>query len=476
MEAPHTTDAGSASTPPPPPPPPFGTGAPRQLRRRPDQGHIAGVCAGVAEYFNVDVVIVRIAAVVLLFSGPGLIAYVLAWIFVPEAEGGTALTHRAPADGRDRGMQIFGIVLLVLAVSVLWGDWWSPGRRWLFPLGLMALGAWMLLRRQDGDTEAVAREAPASWDTRTDVSRDVAAPWDAPTDVADTTADVGSTPTEVADTTADEAGTRTDITDVMPATGDAGGSGGAWSSPPPPFPWGGPPPSAPELTAARRRRRMLGPVVMGTLLVWAGLAWLIGVSIESALAVGLCIVGVGFVLGAFVGGSWALIVPAAVIGAALIVTTAVDIPLSGGVGERTWTPQTISEVDDVYELSMGDGTLDLRQLALDDGDRLEIRATVGFGHLVIEVPEDVAVVVDAEVGIGETVLLGERNSGFSVSDQRTSGDPDGPVVELDLQAGIGQVEVRHLPSGGVTDRGSPEPPESPATTDSPATTETSLPR
>ena len=147
MDAP--TDVGPGPTPGAPrlPVPHRGPG-PRRLRRRPDEGHIAGVCAGVAEYFNVDPVIVRIAAVVLAFSGPGICAYMLAWIFVPEAHGPIPYgAPQAPIDRKDRGTQIFGIVLLVLAVSVIWGDWWSPARRWLFPLGLMRLGGWLLLRR-----------------------------------------------------------------------------------------------------------------------------------------------------------------------------------------------------------------------------------------------------------------------------------------------------------------------------------------
>ena len=91
MDAPSDLGSPGAA---PPPHPPRGRPGPRRLRRRPDDGHIAGVCAGVAEYFNVDPVLVRIAAVVLLFSGPGLIAYILAWIFVPADPGWPATASR----------------------------------------------------------------------------------------------------------------------------------------------------------------------------------------------------------------------------------------------------------------------------------------------------------------------------------------------------------------------------------------------
>lgn len=46
---------------------------------------IAGVCAGLAEYFNVDVAIVRIVFVLaLIFHGGGLLIYIIFWIVLPK--------------------------------------------------------------------------------------------------------------------------------------------------------------------------------------------------------------------------------------------------------------------------------------------------------------------------------------------------------------------------------------------------------
>src|SRR5687767_14219571 len=59
----------------------------RKLVRLPDDGHIAGVCAGLARFLNVDPLLVRIAAFILLISGPGFFLYLAAWIFVPSADG-----------------------------------------------------------------------------------------------------------------------------------------------------------------------------------------------------------------------------------------------------------------------------------------------------------------------------------------------------------------------------------------------------
>ena len=58
----------------------------RRIYRYPEQGKIAGVCYGLAEYFRVDPVLVRLTMFLLLFSGPGLLLYIIAWIIVPTKE------------------------------------------------------------------------------------------------------------------------------------------------------------------------------------------------------------------------------------------------------------------------------------------------------------------------------------------------------------------------------------------------------
>jgi phage shock protein PspC (stress-responsive transcriptional regulator) len=63
----------------------------RRLSRPRTDRQIAGVCAGLAEYFEVDVVLVRAVWVVLsIVPGAivgGVIAYLAAWVVIPEATG-----------------------------------------------------------------------------------------------------------------------------------------------------------------------------------------------------------------------------------------------------------------------------------------------------------------------------------------------------------------------------------------------------
>jgi len=59
----------------------------RKRLMRPRNGRkIAGVCAGFAEYFDLDVTVVRVVWLISVFLGAGLslIAYVIAWIVMPE--------------------------------------------------------------------------------------------------------------------------------------------------------------------------------------------------------------------------------------------------------------------------------------------------------------------------------------------------------------------------------------------------------
>ena len=47
---------------------------------------VAGICAGIAEYFGVDVTLVRVvvAVVAVITGGAGVLAYLVAWAIIPD--------------------------------------------------------------------------------------------------------------------------------------------------------------------------------------------------------------------------------------------------------------------------------------------------------------------------------------------------------------------------------------------------------
>ncbi|HYX54178.1 MAG TPA: PspC domain-containing protein [Candidatus Limnocylindrales bacterium] len=62
-----------------------GAAVPKRLVRVREGRQIAGVCKGVAEYFGLDVALVRIVWVVCaVFGLLGVVAYFAAWIIMPE--------------------------------------------------------------------------------------------------------------------------------------------------------------------------------------------------------------------------------------------------------------------------------------------------------------------------------------------------------------------------------------------------------
>ena len=63
-----------------------GVGPPRRLSRSMNEKKIAGVCAGFARYFAVDVTLMRILWIIvaLCSGGIGFIAYVVAWVTMPK--------------------------------------------------------------------------------------------------------------------------------------------------------------------------------------------------------------------------------------------------------------------------------------------------------------------------------------------------------------------------------------------------------
>ena len=63
----------------------------RRLYRSRTDRKLAGVCGGLARYFNTDATLVRVLVVLLaVLGGSGLVIYLAMWIIVPEEPQGAA--------------------------------------------------------------------------------------------------------------------------------------------------------------------------------------------------------------------------------------------------------------------------------------------------------------------------------------------------------------------------------------------------
>ncbi len=140
----------------------------RRLYRSRKNRVIAGVCGGVAEYLNVDPVLVRLIAVLFLFVGGGsLIAYIVCIFVIPEQPSAAVQTGEpassqtaAPSGYANRPAQtgglIVGAVLMGLGAIFLMRNipifsdyywwFWHMGWRFLWPSVLIGIGLLVILR------------------------------------------------------------------------------------------------------------------------------------------------------------------------------------------------------------------------------------------------------------------------------------------------------------------------------------------
>ena len=117
----------------------------RLLRRSTSDKVLAGVCGGLGRYLGVEPVLLRVAAVVLaLANGLGLIAYVIAWIVIPEERAGQPVAAvRAPR--QETGRLVLGGALVVLGLVLLLDRLVPDLQRLFWPLAVVAAGAAIML-------------------------------------------------------------------------------------------------------------------------------------------------------------------------------------------------------------------------------------------------------------------------------------------------------------------------------------------
>ena len=133
----------------------------RRLYRSKDDQIVSGVFGGLADYLNVDPVILRIIGVVLFIAKPGefIVFYIIASIIIPESDRKTVAINEKKSDVektsalREKksdvdGSFLFGVALIVLGSVFLlqkFFSWFTFDYVW--PFVLIGVGVYILLRR-----------------------------------------------------------------------------------------------------------------------------------------------------------------------------------------------------------------------------------------------------------------------------------------------------------------------------------------
>ncbi len=119
----------------------------KRLYRSEEKKVIAGVAGGIADYFEIDVILVRIIWLVALFTQIGLPAYIIAWIIIPEATSGMVTPENTSTNkvNPQKATWLLGLFLVGLGAYFLI-DQFLPFdiSRFIWPLALVGLGVALL--------------------------------------------------------------------------------------------------------------------------------------------------------------------------------------------------------------------------------------------------------------------------------------------------------------------------------------------
>ena len=376
--------------------------ATRPARLREDR-KIAGVAAAIARRYAIDPTLVRVAFVISLFYGVGLLVYLAGILVLP----------RVDADGRRRETAAWAVVLGAVLGLVAVGSAFAGDLGTVIGIVVSVVLLYML-HRSRGHLRGPQRPGVVT--------------------------DAGAAPADGADAS-------------QPPAWDPLGAA--------PFAWDLPEPSAPP--APKPPRSRVVPVTLAAALLAAGLVaglGLLGVlplGVTAVVGTALAVVGAGLVVGAFRRQGRSLVV-AAVPLALVLVAAANDDGRAGAppwvdqidgyqqsdgtgavqsLGDARWRP-VANAVAPAYETAYGDADLDLRDLT---PAPLPVRTQVqsGAGDVTVTVPATADVTATCESGGGDADCLG-RGAG-PVTDLGPDG-PGGPRIELQAVSGAGDVEVR----------------------------------
>jgi phage shock protein PspC (stress-responsive transcriptional regulator)/predicted membrane protein len=415
---------------------------------------LGGVAAGIARTYGIDVTLVRVLFVIAGVLWIGVPAYIVAWIAIAPADGPVA-----PSDRRRDPKMIMGLALVALGALIA-GDRVLPNGLHFGHLGVpvLLIGgglAILLLRRRDDDafetTHPSAHSASAhSASAHSEGPRDPSA-----SDVPSARPSFG---------TATEAIPRAASTSFAGETPQAEAPTAPPAVPPSAWtqtaPWPSPPSARARRRASRYERRaqrprpFLTPLTLSVLLIGAGIASLLqatgalDVNLTVVLAIATCVVGVALVTAAFFGRAHTLILVGLVLLAATAISNTIDVPLRGGIGDRTYRPLQVAELQGHYQLGIGKLEIDLRDVPL-AGRTTVVDAQAGIGEVLVFVPSTVRVEVHAHAGAGGVRLFGRETGGWPENDERAI-DGTGPgVLQLNLRVGAGEVNVRRFEPGGI---------------------------
>ncbi|MFC6009615.1 PspC domain-containing protein [Nocardia lasii] len=195
---------------------------------------------------------------------------------------------------------------------------------------------------------------------------------------------------------------------------------------------------APVPTAPKRPPSRLTPVTIGLAILAAALAgaaaaagveWMTPARIAACA---LAVVAIGLVVGAFLRRGYGLLVLTAPLAGFVMLASLIG-PIefdAATMGDHTWAPTTVTELQPRYAVRMGSGTLDLRGMELTESRSVEVSVKMGEANVLL--PEGMTVKTTCEG------FLSESRCTDGISGPNT---PGAPVLDLRVSTHMGEAAV-----------------------------------
>ena len=315
------------------------------LCRRPDEGWVAGVCAGIADALGVPAWTIRAATILVSFTGFGIVAYVLAALTMRDTNGARIIDRRGTKE-----LVLYAAVAIVGWVTLpemIFGSE-LKGRvnvlSSMFPWLLLLGGLALVLRTGPGDRATTPM------------------PMDAPPQ-----------PASPPPTTSTASAFQT-AADPKASSGQPIGSGLRWVG---------------------QHFPVLGPVVFLATLALAALLVGLGAPVGVVGGIGIVALGAAMLVASKRGRARGLVIPAAVL--TLIATPAVAAGVRlETIGAPEFVQATATSAPaDIHAYSGGTTVVDLLDLQV-DGD-LDRTYEVGEGRIIAILPAHMKTIVEADV-------------------------------------------------------------------------------
>ncbi len=376
---------------------------------RPREGRIvAGVAQGLANRLGLPVVLIRIGFAVLTFAGGlGLASYAAGWFLIRSDDEAETPAQRFFA-GASTSRSWIGIGLVFLAVLILLDNFTFLSGGVIWAVGLLVVGVLLytgdlprlVSHKEDDEQEGVQQ----------------------------------MTTTETA---------LPAVTESVTPAGPSSTGGGV---PPTPTPT---PPSPPPAAAKPKETSYLGRITIGVMLVALGVLALLdnlpGVPIEAQprhyMALAVTILGIGLIVGGFIGRARWLILLGVLMVPTLLFSPAFEYNWNTDEFDRTYSPDSFTELEDTYSQDVGNLVIDLTDLPW-DGEVVDLTVAVDAGNIEIWIPPGVGIQGEASVDVGHVGAFGRESSGLGGPNlQFDNPGPAGTVV-LDASVDLGNIDIQ----------------------------------